>query len=333
MRSIQVKAPGGLENLMLVKAPDVEPQDGEVLVRWRATSLNYHDYLVANGTIPVKDGLVPMSDGAGEIIALGPGVKKWQIGDHVMSLFFQDWIDGAVSQKKMAPLSGERVNGYAIEKSCLNENSLTRIPKGYSFAQAATLPCAALTAWRALIVEGRLRKGETVLVEGSGGMSVFALQIANALGAVVYATTSSDEKADRLKQLGADHVVNYRQDEKWGKTIYDLSGDGVDHVLDVGGEATLRQSIAAAKVGGDIALIGILGGPKTEILLPMLFFKQLRLNGIAVGSADMQLEMVRAFEKHAIEPVIDRSFALEDLVDAFEYLSSGNHFGKIVVDY
>ena len=333
MKSIHIKSPGGLENLELVETSDPQPQFGEVLVRWHATSLNFHDYLVANGSIPVADGQGPMSDGAGEVIAVGEGVSAWQAGDRVMALFFPDWLDGPASYAATKLISGESAPGFATEMSCVRSQSLTSMPADYSYAEAATLPCAALTAWRALVVEGQIKTGDRVLVEGTGGMSIFALQIAKAAGAYVYATTSSDEKAQRLTELGADHVLNYHTDEKWGKTVFKHSNGGVEHVLDVGGGSTLAQSVEAVGFCGNIVSIGILGGRKAEFILPKLFFKHARISGVAVANRRAQQEMVRAIEQSKWRPVIDKSFSLEELADAFRYQESGQHFGKIVIEY
>jgi NADPH:quinone reductase-like Zn-dependent oxidoreductase len=275
-----------------------------------------------------------MSDGAGEVLETGKGVLKWKPGDKVMSMFFQGWTEGKPTMQKMAGLSGELVDGFAVEKSCVPATAVTATPEGYSYAEAATLPCAAVTAWRALMVEGGLQAGDSVLIEGTGGMSIFALQFAKAAGAKVYATSSSPEKAERLKAMGVGAVVNYKEDERWGKTLHKLTGGGVDHVLDVGGGTTMVQSIEAAAVGGHIASIGILGGGrKGEITFPKLFFKHLRLTGLAVGSCEMQEKMVAAIDICGIKPVIDRSFGLDKLADAFRYQESGEHFGKIVVEW
>jgi len=334
MKALVVKSPGGLENLQLIEKADPTPKQGEIAVRWHATSLNFHDYLVATGGIPVMDGRIPMSDGAGEIIAVGEGVENWKIGDKVMSMFFQSWIDGRPTLPKMAMLSGEMVDGFIIEKSCVPAFGVTTIPEGYSYAEAATLPCAALTAWRALMVEGKLKAGDKVLIEGTGGMSIAALQLAKAAGAQIFATTSSDEKAERLKSMGAEAVVNYKTDERWGKTINKLTGGGVDHVLDVGGGSTMRNSIEAAAIDGHIASIGILGGGrKGEITFPKLFFKHLRMTGLAVGSRTMQEDMIAFIMLHDIKPIISKSFAFDQLADAFRYQASGAHFGKIVLEY
>ena len=333
MRAITVNKPATLDKLAVTDMAAPTPGAGEILVQWRASSLNYHDYLVAVGGIRVEDGRIPLSDGAGDVIAIGEGVTQWQVGDKVMSAFFPNWVEGKVSKAKTAALLGDTVNGCAAEQTCLAENSVTAMPDGYSYAEAATLPCAALTAWRALIVEGNLQAGDTVLVEGTGGMSVFALQIAKAAGAYIYATTSSDDKIDQLKKLGADTVINYKTDPKWGPTINKLSGGGVDHVLDIGGSATLANSIDAARVGGHISLIGILGGFTAELMLPKMFGKQLRMTGLSVGSVEMQNAMVKAINTSGLRPVIDRSFSLEELGAAFSYQETGKHFGKIVIEY
>ncbi len=334
MKAVCIGSEGGLQHLQIKELPQPSPGPGEVLVRWHATSLNFHDYLVGIGAIPTPEGRVPMSDGAGEVVALGDGVDSWEVGSKVMSLFFPKWIDGNPTGAKTRGISGETVDGYLTEYSVLPAEALTRIPKGYSYAQAATLPCAGLTAWRALVVEGNIKMGDKVLIEGSGGMSIFALQFAKAAGATVYATSSSEAKADRLRDMGAVEVVDYKADERWGKTIYKAAGGGVDHVLDVGGGSTMSQSIEAAAMGGHIYAIGILGnGRKGTLTFPKLFFKHLRMTGLAVGSRVMQEDMIRAIEENGIVPVIDRSFGFAELADAFKYQASGAHFGKIVLEY
>ncbi|MEP1593727.1 MAG: NAD(P)-dependent alcohol dehydrogenase [Halieaceae bacterium] len=333
MKVMTVAGPGGLGDLKLVERDEPTPAAGEVLVRWRATSLNYHDYLIALGGLPVPAGRCPMSDGAGEIAALGEGVEGWRVGDRVYSLFFPNWLSGRPTPENTGAVSGETIDGYACEYSCVGAHSLTRMPEGYSFEEAATLPCAALTAWRGLVEEGQMKAGDSVLIEGSGGMSVFGLQIAKAAGARVYATSSSEEKMARLKSLGADEVINYRTDENWGKTIAEMSGGGVDHVLDAGGDSTLGQSLEAVRMGGNISLIGVLGGFTANIMLPTAFFKHVSLHGIAVGSREMQQTMNAAIEVAGFKPVIDSQFPLTELSEAFEYQGRGAHFGKIVVTY
>ncbi|MEL7025109.1 MAG: NAD(P)-dependent alcohol dehydrogenase [Pseudomonadota bacterium] len=332
MRKLTVTGQSGLGDLQMSTVDVGAPEPGQVQVRWKATSLNFHDYLVAIGQIPVAGDRVPMSDGAGEVVAVGEGVTRWSVGDRVMSTFFPLWQTGDPALENMWQVAGETVDGFAIDASNVGADTLTRVPAGYSDAEAATLPCAAVTAWRALVEECQVRPGDTVLIEGTGGMSLFALQIAKSAGATVIATSSSDEKRERLTALGADHTINYKTDENWGKTAFALCG-GVDHVLDVGGGATIRQSTEAVGIGGNIVLIGILGGRKGEVVFPKYFFKQVRLIGIAVGSHAHQERMVRAIDQAGFRPEIDRSFELPALAEAFEYQASGQQFGKIVVEY
>jgi NADPH:quinone reductase-like Zn-dependent oxidoreductase len=332
MRRYQVSKPGGLDNLIITETDTPTPAAGQVLVRWRATSLNYHDYMVVLGAIRSEDGRVPMSDGAGEVVSVGEGVSAWKAGDKVMSLFFPNWLDGKPTFANNAAVTGDNIDGCALEYSCVDEHALTSMPDNYSFEQAATIPCAGLTAWRALIVEGNLQAGDSVLVQGTGGMSIFALQIAKAAGAYVYATSSSEKKMAQLMAMGADEVINYRSDENWGKTLAKKSG-GIDHVLDIGGDSTLSHSLDAVAMGGNIALIGVLGGVTAKLLMPMTFYKQVQLNGLAVGSRDMQKKMISTINTNNIVPVIDKSFAFDKLKEAFEYQASGAHFGKIVLNY
>jgi len=335
MKIVAVNQPGGLDNLTVMDREDPKPGAGEGLVAWHATSLNYHDYLVAIGGIPVPEGRIPMSDGAGEVVEIGADVIDWKVGDKVMSLFFPNWIDGNPSFQKIAGVSGETIDGYIAEKSVISARSLTRIPEGYTYAEAATLPCAGLTAWNGLTHTGGLIAGQSVLIEGTGGMSLLGLQLAKAAGAKVYATTSSPEKAERLMSMGCEAVVNYKEDERWGKSIFKKSGGGVDITLDAGGGSTMNQSIEATKMGGKIISIGILGnGRKGSITFPKLFFKFINMHGIAVGSRVMQEAMVTAIEANGVKPNIDdKRFSFDQLSDAFRYQESGKQFGKIVVEW
>lgn len=333
-KSIQVLNGGGLENLTTKEKDVPKPQAGEILVKWHATSLNFHDYLVATGGIKVQNGRVPMSDGAGEVVELGADVLDWKVGDKVMSMFFPGWQDGPPAFRKIAGISGESIDGFLCEFSCLSANAVTRIPKDFSFAEAATLPTAPLTSWNGLMNTGQMKAGDTVLIEGTGGVSIFAMQLAMACGAKVFATTSSEEKSARLKSLGVEAVVNYKEDEKWGKSIYRLSGGGVDHVLDVGGGSTMSQSIEACKIGGHITAIGILsGGRKGSITFPKLFFKFINMRGIAVGSRSMQMDMINAIESTGIKPILDKTFGFDEVAEALKYQESGKHFGKIIIEW
>lgn len=332
MKAAVIRLPATLDSLAIEERTEPAVEAGKVKVRWHALSLNFHDYAVAAGLMPTAEGRIPISDGAGEIVEVGSGVSEWKRGDKVMSLFFPDWQDGPPTFETTRRLGGDSTDGCAVEFSVIDPCTLTPIPQNYSYAEASTLPCAALTAWRALVEIGQIKAGDKVLVEGTGGVSIFALQLAKAFGATVYATSSSPAKLERLRQLGADHVIDYRTDAQWGDTVNALSNGGVDHVIDVGGAATLGQSIAAVRVDGSVVLIGILGGMQAEINLAQWMIKQQHIRPVAVGSRAMQNNMVRFLEKSAIKSVIDTRFQLGKLADAFRYQLSGHHFGKIVID-
>ena len=338
-RLVRLGQPATLENLRLVTAESRQPGPGEVLVRVHASSLNYHDFAVVTGQIPTAEGRVPMSDGAGEVIAVGEAVDTagpalpFRPGDRVMSTFFPRWSHGAVTKEATQGVPGDDVDGFACEYAVVPASGLTPQPPGYSHAEAATLPCAALTAWRALVVDGPLTAGETVVVQGTGGVSLFALQFAKALGATVIATSSSDEKLERLRALGADHLINYRTQPQWARAVVEATGGrGADHVVEVGGSSTLNQSLRACRVGGHIAMIGVLSGREGPVSTAMLMTKNIRLQGVTVGSRQHQLDMVRALGVLGVRPIVDSHFPLERLADAFRHQESGRHFGKIVVD-
>ncbi len=331
MQAIIIKQPAGLGQLALTEIEPVAPGAGEVRIRNHASSLNFHDYAVVVGFIPTEDGRIPMSDGAGIVEEVGPGVSEFKVGDRVMSCFFPHWLDGrADSIAKLGDVPGDMSQGFAAQSVTKPATAFTRIPAGYSFEQAATLPCAALTAWRALMVEARVKPGDTVLVQGSGGVSVFALQFAKSAGCRVIATSSSDAKLARLQQLGADQLINYTEHPPWGDRVLELTdGVGVDVVVEIGGAGTVPQSIRAVRMGGHISLIGVLSGISGEIPTAALFQKNAVLSGITVGSRAQQLDMVRAVEASGILPVIDSSFALADTAEAFRLQESQKHFGKI----
>lgn len=327
-------APSTLDTLKLVEvdAPPA-PGPGEIQVALKASSLNYHDYAVVKGMIPTPEGRIPMSDGAGEVIAVGDGVTAYAVGDLVVSTFFPDWLDGQPPATAFTRVPGDGINGYACEQITAPTTWFTRAPTGYDAAQAATLTCAGLTAWRALFVDYTLKPGDTVLVQGTGGVSIFALQLAKAAGATVIATSSSDEKLERVKALGADHVINYKDVPAWGPKALELTGGrGVDCVVEVGGAGTLDQSMLAARVGGHVALIGVLTGMAGPVQTALLFAKNLTVQGLTVGSRQHQLDMIAGIEANGIEPVISDRFPLADLADAFRHQESGKHFGKIVID-
>lgn len=339
MNQIRLRQPASLEQLHVATAEPRRPGPGEVLMRVHASSLNFHDYVVVTGGIAAADGRIPMSDGAGEVIEVGPGVDAptlqppLAVGDRVLSLFFPKWQDGRPSQARRIGVPGDQVDGFASEYVTMPAFALTRQPERYTHAQSATLPCAALTAWRALMVEGQVQAGEVVVVQGTGGVSLFALQFAKAAGATVIATSSSDEKLARLRELGADHVINYRSQPKWAKAVAEFTnGMGADHIVEVGGPQTLVQSIHACAVGGHISMIGVLTGVQGPVATASLMSKNIRLQGITVGSCKHQLDMLRAIEAIGLQPVMDRHFPLEQIGDAFRHQASGRHFGKIVLD-
>jgi NADPH:quinone reductase-like Zn-dependent oxidoreductase len=335
MRAIKLKAPGGLENLQVVEIDTVEPDCGEIRVRNHASSLNFHDYVVATGLLPVDDGRIPMSDGAGVVEAVGPGVTRFQPGDRVMSCFFPHWADGPADDPgKISGIPGDNVDGFAAQTVTMSASAFTHMPQDYTFEQAATLPCAAATAWRALMVEAKVKPGDTVLVQGSGGVSVFALQFARAAGCRVIATSSSDAKLEKLAELGAEQLINYREFENWGdRTLEITGGSGVNVIVEVGGSGTLAQSVRAIAMGGHISMIGVLTGFQGEVPTAELFQKNAMISGITVGSRANQEDMIKAINANGIKPVIDRSFGLEELAEAFRLQESQQHFGKICLGF
>jgi len=275
-----------------------------------------------------------MADGAGTIEAVGEGVSEFAVGDHVVSTFFPTWLNGDPVNGDFSTVPGDGVDGYAREWVVADATSFTRAPKGWSHAEAATLTTAGVTVWRALVVNGGIKAGDTVLVQGTGGVSIFALQVAKALGATVIATSSSNEKLERVRQLGADHLINYRQEPEWARPVLEITaGRGVDHVIEVGGAGTLAQSIKAARVAGHIALIGVLTGPAGPVPTAGLTVRQQRLQGLIVGSRQHQQDLVRALDALPIRPVISKSFPLTDLGEAFRLQQAGGHFGKISIEY
>ena len=333
-KAIFVQPGGGYANVIVGSSAAAAPGPGEITVRLHANSLNYHDFAVVSGMWGPSEPRIPMADGAGEVIAVGAGVDEFAVGDHVVSTFFPDWLDGEPLVEGFATVPGDGIDGYAREAVTARATAFTRAPQGWSHAEATTLTTAGLTAWRALMADGALKPGDSVLVQGTGGVSIFALQFAKLAGATVIATSSSDAKLERLKAMGADHVINYRTDPAWGETARRLTGGrGVDHVIEVGGPATLAQSMAAARVGGHIAVIGILSGVAGELPLVPALLKQLRLQGVLVGSRAQQQAMIRAIDANGLRPVIDRRFALEEIVAAFRYQESNQHFGKICLEF
>ena len=334
MKAITVGRPPGLDHLKVADLADPgAPGPRQIRVALKANSLNYHDYAVAVGAIPAANGRILLSDGAGIVEAVGEGVTEFAAGDAVVSCFFPYWPDGTEPHGNFSHVPGDGIDGYAREAVVTPASWFTRAPKGWSHAEAATLPCAALTAWRALVVDGRVKAGDSVLVLGTGGVAIFALQLAKAMGATAIVTSSSDAKLERARAMGADFTVNYKDDADWGRTVRNWTGKrGVDHVLEIGGPGTLAQSIVAARIGGHISMIGILTGIKGEVPTLAMMAKQIRLNGIIVGNRQHQLDMVRGLEATGIRPVIDKTFPLAGLADAFRYEEGAQHFGKICVE-
>ena len=334
MRAIKIR-PGGYRNLEVVEIEDPDrPGAGEIRVRLHASSLNYHDYGVVSGRMNPQDGRIPMSDGAGVVEAVGDGVSEFTVGDSVVSTFFPTWIDGRAPVGDFRTTPGDGIDGYAREAVVVPSTYFTHAPAGWSHAEAATLTTAGLTAWRALVVDGGIKPGDNVLVLGTGGVSIFALQMAKVMGATVIATSSSDDKLEKVTAMGADHVINYKTVPQWGSRVQELTGGrGVDLVVEVGGPGTLPQSIAAVALGGHIALIGVLTGGAGEVPTAFLMARHARLQGLIVGSRVMQQEMVRGLEATGIRPVIDRSFPLDAVADAFAHQESGAHLGKIVLEW
>ena len=326
----------GIENLALVERDEPQVESTDVLVRFRAASLNYRDLMVATGTYNprMKRPAVPLSDGAGEVVSVGDAVTKWKLGDRVMPIFAQQWIDGDTSEEKRRTSlgAGAQWDGVLREFGAFDETGLVRIPGHLSFEEAACLPCAGVTAWHALAVSGRLKAGETVLTLGTGGVSIFALQFAKLFGARVISTTGNEDKVDRLRQLGADDVINYRSREDWDSAVMDVTGKrGVDHVVEVGGAGTLGKSIASVRLGGHVAMIGALTGPG-DFNPITVFMKAIRLQGIFVGSKAMFEDMNRAIEVAKLKPVVDRVFDFGEARQAMEYMQTGAHFGKVVIN-
>ena len=323
----------GIENLRVSDVDLPTPAAGEVLVKLRAASLNYRDLMMINGTYNprLRLPLVPFSDGAGEVTAVGEAVTRWKVGDRVCPIFMQGWIGGELDHKKSKTTLGGDLDGCLREFGVFHEDGLVSILEHLSYEEASCLPCAGVTAWNALMVSGDLKKGESVLIQGTGGVSMFALQFAKMSGAHVIVTSSSDDKLAKAKALGADETINYRQHEDWDKVVLELTNKrGVDHVVEVGGPGTLSRSMKAVKMAGHIAVIGVVAGAGEFTNVP-IFMKALKMIGVFVGSRVMFEEMNAAIERTNTKPVIDKVFSFEKTREAVEYMRLANHFGKIVI--
>lgn len=322
---------GGIDGLELRDAPTPEPGAGQVAVRVEATSLNYRDLMIARR---LGGDRIPLSDGAGVVTAVGDGVSGVAVGDRVAGTFFVDWVDGTPFAAVHDKARGGTVDGMLAEVVVADGHSVIPVPAGWSSAQAATLPCAALTAWNALMEGRRLLPGQTVLLLGTGGVSVFGLQLAKAAGARVIITSSSDEKLERMRAMGADVTVNYTAEPDWERAVLDATGGvGADIVLEVGGAGTLPKSIAATRFGGEIALIGILTGAAGETNPFPLVSRCQTMRGVYVGSRRMFADMNAALEANAIEPLIDKVFPFDQAPEAYRHLTSQQHIGKVVIDH
>lgn len=334
MKVYEIRESFGLDHLQVAERPDPTPDHGEVVLRMRAVSLNYRDILTVTGLYNPRQPLplVPCSDGVGEVVAVGEGVTRVQVGDRVATLFSQGWIAGPPTVDKLRATLGGPLDGALAEMMVLGEEGVIHVPEYLSDVEGATLPCAGLTAWTALVEQGSVGAGDTILVQGTGGVSVFALQFADMLGARVIVTSSKDAKLERARALGAWRGINYVDDEKWGKTARAVTdGIGVDHVVEVGGAATLEQSLQAVRVGGEISVIGVLSGVASEINILPILMKNVRLQGILVGSREGFGAMNRALAVHQMQPVVDRVFPFTEAREAFEFMSSGAHFGKVCI--
>jgi len=335
MKVFQIQDEWGFEHLKVSTRPDPRPGPGEVLLRMRASSLNFRDLLVPErgyGSFTGKLPLVPLSDGVGEVIEAGPGVTRVKTGDRVCPCFQQGWIAGPPNLERLTRTLGGPVDGTMAELMCLPDYGVVKVPAYLTDLEAATLPCAALTAWSALVTHDALGPGSRVLVQGTGGVAIFALQFAKLLGAHVTVISSSDEKIARAKALGADAAVNYRSTPEWAKATRDITaGRGYDHIVELGGEKTLPQSLVCIRPGGTLSMIGVLSGGTLSAQLGRVVTRQVRLQGVTVGHRDGFEAMVRALEQHRVKPVIDRVFGFAALKEAMTYLKSGAHFGKVCI--
>ena len=334
MKAYVIPKPGSIDALTLVDRPEPRPGPRQVLVRVRATSLNYRDLITVEGAYAraaPKANLIPLSDGAGEVVAVGPGVTRVKTGDRVAGCFMQRWFGGAVHDAAFASAMGGAIDGMLAELAVLEEEGVVKLPAHLSYEEGATLPCAAVTAWNALVEIGHLKAGDTVQLQGTGGVSIFALQFARMFGARAIATSSSAAKAERLKKMGAEAVIDYRATPEWDQESLKLTGGrGVDVTVEVGGAGTLPRSFMATRVGGTIVVIGLLSGMATLDPMPILR-RNLRVQGLYVGNTQMFEAMNRAIETAGLKPVIDRVFPFAEAKEAYRHLKSQQHFGKIVI--
>ncbi len=337
MKCWVLPSPKGIDSLSLIERPDPLPGPRQVLVRVRATSLNYRDLITVEGAsarAAPKPDLIPLSDGAGEVVAVGAGVTRVKAGDRVAGCFMQRWVGGAIDEAAQMSAMGGAIDGMLTELAVLEEDGIVKLPAGLSFEEGATLPCAGVTAWHALVEIGDIKAGDTVLVLGSGGVSIFALQFAKLFGARVIATSGSRAKAERLKAMGAEAVVDYRATPDWDKEVLKATdGRGVDITVEVGGAGTLPRSFMATRIAGRIAVIGLLTGAGAEVDPMPILRRNLRVQGLYVGNRQMFEAMNRAIAADGLKPVIDKVFPFAQAKDAFRHMKSQQHFGKIVISH
>ncbi|MDP3748252.1 MAG: NAD(P)-dependent alcohol dehydrogenase [Phenylobacterium sp.] len=337
MRALQAAAPWGADNLKVAELPDPTPGAGQVLVRMKTVSLNFRDLLMINGmygrgSTDTKDVITPFSDGCGIVEAIGPGVNRVAVGDRVASLFFQNWTSGRPTLEKLSSALGFPIPGAGRELAVFSQEGVSKVPDFLTDQQVATLPCAALTAWRGLFEDADLEPGDTVVLQGTGGVSIFGLQFAKAAGYRTIITSSSDEKLERARALGADHLINYKTTPEWGRAVREIAPDGADFIMEVGGGGTIQQSLRAVRIGGHIAVIGVVAGAG-DINPAVLIGNSARLQGLSVGSREMFEAMCRAIELHRISPVVDKVFPWTEAKTAFAAMAAGEHFGKIVLEF
>lgn len=325
----------GKENLQLTDIPDPKkPQAGQVLIQYKSASLNYRDLLVIAGKYNPKfpRPIIPCSDGAGIVLEVGEDVTEFQPGDRVMSCFAPYWVDGDAQHWELRKTLGAPLPGTLREYALLPASGLVKTPDYLNDDEASTLPCAALTSWSSLVRLGGIKSGDWVVCQGTGGVSLFALQIAKLHGAKVILTTSSEEKKKRALELGADEAIDYKEFPEWGKRVREITNkQGADHIIEVGGAGTLQESIRSVRPFGIIHLIGVLGGGEGNIELLPVVMNQVRIQGVVVGSRNAFREMNRGLESSEIHPVVDQVFSWKDFGESLSYLKSGGHFGKIVV--
>jgi len=336
VKAVVLESPDGPNALVFKGLPDPKPGDDEILVRIRATSLNYRDVLILDGAyrkLQKQQDLIPLSDAAGDVVEVGSGVKKFKVGDRVTANFFSEWLAGEPNKETMHSDWGRYRDGMLCQLKVFKAHHLVKTPQHLSDAEAATLPCAGLTAWSSIIGEGEIKPGELVLTQGTGGVSLFALQYAKMAGAEIIATSSSNEKLAKAQKLGADHLINYKDNPNWGEIALNIShGKGVDHVVELGGTQTLKQSLIAIRPGGTLGMIGVLSGATLgDILLPFIVSRKVRMQGVTVGSAEEMAVMCRAIALHKLKPVVDKTFPFEEAKEAFMYLKSGAHFGNVCI--